>query len=93
MVAMGQKCQTGLLDYEWFLLNNFDYGSCSHTIFVVGYEPRSADGERHLALVIALEIDDDGERLKKKELGTIDESIKAALPHTLVGPDIWELYE
>jgi len=33
----------------------------------------------------------DEEWLKKKELGTIDESIRAALPYTLVGPDIWEL--
>ena len=58
---------------------------------VTGYEPPSPDGKRHLALVIALEIDDDEERLKEKELGTIDESIRAALPYTLVGPDVWEL--
>jgi hypothetical protein len=58
---------------------------------VTGYEPPSPDGERHLALVVALEIDDDEQRLVKKELGTIDESIIAALPHTLVGPDVWEL--
>ena len=57
---------------------------------VTGYEP-SPDGKRHLALVIALEIDNDKERLMKKELETIDESIKAALPYTLVGPDVWEL--
>jgi hypothetical protein len=57
---------------------------------VTGYEPPSPDGKRHLALVIALEIDDE-ERLMIKELGTIDESIKAALPSTLVGPDVWEL--
>ena len=37
--------------------------------------------------------DDDEERLRKKELGTIDESIQAALPHTLVGPDVWELFK
>ena len=55
---------------------------------VAGYEPPSPDGQRHLALVIALKIDTDEERLKKKELGTIDESIRAALPHTLVGPDV-----
>jgi hypothetical protein len=60
---------------------------------VVGCEPPSADGQRHLALVIALEIGDDEEGLKKKELGTIDDSIRAALPHALVGPDVWELYE
>jgi hypothetical protein len=46
---------------------------------VVGYEPLSADGQCHLALVIALEIDDDEERLRKKELGTIDESIRVAI--------------
>jgi hypothetical protein len=57
---------------------------------VAGYEPPSPDGQRHLALVIALEIDDDEERLKKKKLGTLDESIRAALPCTLVGPDVWE---
>jgi hypothetical protein len=32
-------------------------------------------------------------RLRKKELGTIDESIRAALPYTLVGPEVWELCE
>jgi hypothetical protein len=58
---------------------------------VTGYEPPSPDGKRHLALVIALEIDNDKERLREKELGTIDESIMVALPHTLVGPDVWEL--
>ena len=58
---------------------------------VTGYEPPSPDGERHLALVIALEVDNDEERLMKKKLGTIDESITAALPYTLVGPDVWEL--
>jgi hypothetical protein len=36
-------------------------------------------------------IDDDKERLRKKEFGTIDESTRAALPHTHVGPDVWEL--
>ena len=35
---------------------------------VTGYEPLGPDGKRHLALIIALEIDDDEERLKKKEL-------------------------
>ena len=58
---------------------------------MTGYEGRRADGKRRLALVIALEIDDDEERLRKKGLGTIDESISVALPHTLVGPDVWEL--
>jgi len=58
---------------------------------VTGYEPPSPDGKHHLALVIALEIDNDEGRLMKKELGTIDESIRAALSYTLVGPDVWEL--
>jgi hypothetical protein len=44
-----------------------------------------------LALVIALEIDNNEERLKKKELEAIDESIGVVLPRTLVGPVIWEL--
>jgi hypothetical protein len=58
---------------------------------VAGYEPPSPDGQHHLALIIALEIDHDEERLKQKELGTIDESIRAALPFYLVRPDVWEL--
>jgi hypothetical protein len=53
---------------------------------ITGYEPPSPDGERHLALVIALEFDSDEE----KELGPIDDSIRAAHPHALVGPDVWE---
>jgi hypothetical protein len=48
------------------------------------------DGERHLALIIALAIEDDEERLRNKDLGTINESIRVALPHILVGPDVWE---
>lgn len=51
--------------------------------FVTGYEPLGPMGSAI--------IDDDEERLRKKELGTIDKSIRAALPHTLVGPDVWEL--
>jgi len=58
---------------------------------VTGYGPRGPDGMRHLALIIALEIDDDEEGLRGKELGPLDESISIALPHTLVGPDVWEL--
>ena len=37
------------------------------------YEPPGPDGKRHLALVIVLEIDNDEERLRRMELGTIDE--------------------
>lgn len=59
---------------------------------VAGYELPGPDGERHLALIIALAFDEEEKRLKKKKLGDIDESIKAALPHTLVGPDVWELF-
>jgi len=58
---------------------------------VTGYEPRCSDGMRHVALIIALHIDDDEERLREMELGPLDESISIALPHTLVGPDVWEL--
>ena len=47
---------------------------------VTGYKPRGPDGMRHLALVIALEIDDDEERLRKKELGTVDESLTLPFP-------------
>ena len=59
---------------------------------VTGYEPPGLDGERHLALIIALAFDEEEKRLKKKKLGDIDETIRAALPHTLVGPDVWELF-
>ena len=58
---------------------------------VTGYEPLDSDGNRLLALVIALEIDDDEEKLTKKELGTLDESLQVALPHTLTGPRVWKL--
>jgi len=58
---------------------------------VAGYEGWRPDGNRRLAMIIALEIDDDEERLRKKELGPIDESISVALPHTLVGPGVWEV--
>ena len=60
---------------------------------VTGYESPSPDGERHLALVIALGIGDDKDEMKKKDLGEIDDSIRVAPPHVLVGPDVWELCE
>ena len=60
---------------------------------VTGYEPPSPDGKRHLALIIALETGEDKDEIKKKDLGEIDESIRVALPHVLVGPDVWELFE
>ena len=41
---------------------------------VTGYEPPDSDGNCLLALVIALEIDDDAEKLMKKELGSLDDT-------------------
>jgi hypothetical protein len=58
-----------------------------------GYEPPGPDGMRDLAFIIALEIGYDKDELKKKDLAEIDESIKEALPHVLVGPDVWELWQ
>jgi hypothetical protein len=60
---------------------------------VGGYEPPGPDGERYLALIITLEIGDDEDELKKKDLGEIDESIREALSHVLVEPDVWELWD
>jgi hypothetical protein len=58
-----------------------------------GYEPPGPDGERHVSIIIALAIGNDKDELKKRPLGDIDESIERALPHVLVGPDVWELWE
>ena len=58
-----------------------------------GYDPPTPEGARHLALIVALDVGYDQEQLKEKKLGDIDESIMAALPHVLVGPDVWELCE
>ena len=60
---------------------------------VTGYEPPSPYRKRHFALIIALEIGEDKDEMKKNDLGEIDESIRVALPHVLVGPDVWELCE
>jgi hypothetical protein len=57
-----------------------------------GYEPPGPDGMRGLAFIVALEIGNDKDELKKKDLGGLDETIKKALPHVLVGPDVWELW-
>jgi hypothetical protein len=57
-----------------------------------GYEPPGPDGERHLSMIIALAFGEDEEELKKRDLGEIDATIKEALPHVLVGPDVWELW-
>ena len=59
----------------------------------VGREPPGPDGERRSALIVALEIGEDKDELKKKDLGEIEESIRRALPHVLEGPDVWELLE
>jgi len=59
---------------------------------VAGYEPRSPDGICHLELIVALHIDNDEQRLREMELGPLDESITIALPHTLVGPGVWEVH-
>lgn len=60
---------------------------------VGGNEPPGPNGERYLALIIALEIGDDKDELMKKDLGEIDESVREALFYVLVGPDVWELWE
>jgi hypothetical protein len=60
----------------------------------MGYEPAGPDGELQSALIIALEIGEDKDELKKKDLGEIDESIRRALHlRVLVGPGVWELWE
>jgi len=50
------------------------FNRAAYLDIVTGYGPPGPDGNRQLALVIALEIDDDEERLKKRGLGTLDES-------------------
>lgn len=44
-----------------------------------------------LALAIVLEVGNNAEELRKMEL-PIDDTIMAAKPYVLVGPDVWELY-
>ena len=45
---------------------------------------------RDLAMVIVLAVGYDRGELEEKELGPIDETIQAALPHVLDGPHVWE---
>jgi len=54
--------------------------------------PDQSDHEDHLAIVIVLEEGGDLAKLRTQELGLLDESIEAARPHVLVGPDVWELW-
>jgi hypothetical protein len=59
-----------------------------------GIEPPTTDGKLRLSIVIALEIGENEDELKRKPLGDIDESIAEAHAHdVLVGPDVWELCE
>ena len=44
------------------------------------------------ATIHVLKIRGDYEALKKMELQPIDDTITAAQPHVLVGPDVWELW-
>jgi hypothetical protein len=46
--------------------------------------------DERLAMVIVLAVGNDRTELEKKELGPIDETIQAALPHVLDGPHVWE---
>jgi hypothetical protein len=46
-----------------------------------------------VALILDLEFGYDKGELKNKDLGKIDESIQKALPHALVGPEVWEVWE
>jgi hypothetical protein len=58
-----------------------------------GYRDRSAylkivggyelDGEHHLSFIIGLEIGNDKDELKEKDLGEVNETIREALPHVL----------
>jgi hypothetical protein len=56
-------------------------------------EPGKQPNEKDLALAIVLEIGEDEEALKKMELPPLDETIAACLPHVLVGPGVWELWD
>lgn len=44
-----------------------------------------------MSLIIAFPIGYDKDELEKKDLGEIDETIREALAHVLVGPGVWEL--
>ena len=44
----------------------------------------------HLALVIVLEVGDDENALREMEI-VVDPTIEWALPHVLVGPEVWEV--
>jgi hypothetical protein len=54
--------------------------------------PGEERSREQLALAIVLEIGDDEEMLRSKELQPIDETIAAAQPHVLIGPDVYELW-
>ena len=58
-----------------------------------GYEPPNPKGCDILALILGLELGYDEDELKGKHLGEIDGSIQKALPHALVGPEVWEVWE
>ena len=45
-----------------------------------------------MALIIAMEYGDDEEKLRGKDLGDVDESIRVTLPHVLGGPDVWKVF-
>jgi hypothetical protein len=61
----------------------------SYLYVVTGYEPLSSDGKRHLAIFIASELRENEDKLKRKQLGKINESIPEAIAyHVLVGPDV-----
>jgi hypothetical protein len=62
-----------------------------------GYEPPNPDGVRvvrlgYVALILGLEFGYDKDESKDKDLREIDESIQKALPHALVGPDVWDVW-
>lgn len=60
--------------------------------FIGGVYRYNQIGQRRLEMAIVLETGDDEEKLRSKELQHIDETIAAAQPHVLIGPDVWELW-
>ena len=58
----------------------------------LGHDLPGPEGERRLALIIALATGKDEDELKNRDLGEIDESILEALPYVLVGPDVWKVW-
>ena len=74
------------------IVEGLNRGAYKRIATAYDYETLTETGEPYLCNIIAIETGNDKEALEALDLGPLDETIEAALPHVLVGPQVWKLW-